>query len=72
MATRVAQSPARVPAASDLAAFLRHLDYVLLAAVAGTIAYGLWVLNAVTRNDIAGDPDYYVVRQGVHVALGVI
>jgi rod shape determining protein RodA len=30
------------------------------------------VLSAVTRNDITGDPDYYVVRQGINVGLGVV
>ena len=72
MATRVASSPAHAPAASDAAAFLRHLDYVLLAAVGGVVAYGLWILSSVTQNDVAGAPDYYVIRQSVNVALGVI
>jgi rod shape determining protein RodA len=74
MATRVAQ-PAheRAEAAfSDLAAFLRHVDYLLLAATAGLVAYGLWVLEAVTRSDIAGDPDYFVFRQSIYVGAGAV
>ena len=72
MVTRVADSPLRTPVASGAAAFLRRLDYVLLAAVGGVVAYGLWVLSSVTQNDVAGAPDYYVVRQGINVALGSI
>ena len=73
MATRTAQlhsRPHHVP--SDVGAFLRHMDYLLLAVVGGAIAYGLWVLSAVTRDDVPGDPDYYVVRQGIYVAAGSV
>jgi len=72
MATRVLQGQARSQAPGEVASFVRHLDYLLFAAVGGLVAYGLWVLSAVTRNDIAGDPDYYVVRQGINVGLGVV
>jgi rod shape determining protein RodA len=72
MATRVIQSRARAQAPGEVASFLRHLDYLLFAAVGGLVAYGLWVLSAVTRNDVAGDPSYYVFRQGINVGLGVV
>jgi rod shape determining protein RodA len=72
MAVRVEQRREATPLGADIAAVVRNLDYVLLAAVAGLVAYGLWVLNAVSRNDVAGDPDYYVVRQSINVALGTI
>jgi rod shape determining protein RodA len=72
MATRVLQGQARSQAPGEVASFVRHLDYLLFAAVGGLVAYGLWVLSAVTRNDIAGDPDYYVVRQGINIGLGVV
>jgi rod shape determining protein RodA len=73
MATRAfPQTAARAHAGTELGAFLRHVDYLLLAAVGGVIAYGLWVLTAVTRRDIAGDPNYYVFRQEIYVAVGVI
>ncbi len=71
MATRVIQGHARSQP-GEVASFIRHLDYLLFAAVGGLVAYGLWVLSAVTRNDITGDPDYYVVRQGINVGLGVV
>jgi rod shape determining protein RodA len=72
MATRVLHGHARSQAPGEVASFVRHLDYLLFAAVGGLVAYGLWVLSAVTRNDIAGNPDYYVVRQGINVGLGVV
>lgn len=72
MATRV-QQPTRAQAAAwEIGAFLRHIDYLLLLATGGLVAYGLWVLESVTRNDIAGDPDYYVFRQVIYVVVGVV
>jgi rod shape determining protein RodA len=73
MATRaLPQGAPRQHTATELGAFLRHVDYLLLAAVGCLIAYGLWVLAAVTRNDIAGDADYFVFRQQIYVAVGVV
>jgi len=70
--TRV-QQPTRTQAAAwELGAFLRHVDYLLLLATGGMLAYGLWVLESVTRNDVAGDPDYYVVRQTLYVVVGAL
>ena len=70
--TRVHQ-PTRAQAfAWELGAFLRHLDYLLLAATGGLLAYGLWVLESVTQNDVAGDPGYYVFRQTIYVVAGVL
>ena len=70
--TRVHQPTRAQAAAWELAAFLRHLDYLLLAATGGLLVYGLWVLEAVTENDVAGDPGYYVFRQTIYVAVGVV
>jgi rod shape determining protein RodA len=70
--TRV-QEPTRAQAlAWELGAFLRHVDYLLLLATGGLLAYGLWVLESVTRNDVVGDPDYYLFRQLVYVVVGVV
>ncbi|HET9213876.1 MAG TPA: rod shape-determining protein RodA [Gaiellaceae bacterium] len=69
-AHRVARPTKAQAAAWELGAFLRHVDYLLLLATAALVAYGLYVLESVTRNDIAGDPDYYVFRQLVYVAVG--
>ena len=72
MATRVQQPTRSQAAAWEIGAFLRHIDYLLLLATGGLVAYGLWVLESVTRNDIAGDPDYYVFRQVIYVVVGAI
>jgi rod shape determining protein RodA len=70
MATRVHQPTRSQALAWELGAFLRHVDYLLLLATGALVAYGLVVLESVTRTDIAGDPDYYVFRQMVYVAVG--
>lgn len=48
----------------------RDLDWLLLAAVAALIGVGLWAISGITRHDVAGDPNYYLVRQGVFAILG--
>jgi rod shape determining protein RodA len=67
---RIPQPTRAQAAAWELGAFFRHLDYLLLLAAGGLVAYGLWVLESVTRNDVPGDPDYYVYRQLIYVAVG--
>ncbi len=58
--------------ALTLGAFLRRLDWLLLSAVVALVLLGLWAVSGVTRNDVPGDPDYYVVRQAVFAGLGAI
>ena len=53
-------------------AFLRRLDWVLLAAAAALVGYGLWILSGITRFDIPGDESYFVVRQGIAAAIGLV
>jgi rod shape determining protein RodA len=55
---------------SRVAAYLRRLDWLLLGAVGALVAYGLWVIAGVTRDDIIGNESYYVTRQGFAVVLG--
>ncbi len=50
--------------------FLRSLDWILLAAAAGLVGYGVWVVSGITRFDVPGDEDYFVVRQGFAAAIG--
>src|SRR2546423_3225043 len=68
--TRHSRARAARRAARAEAPFLRRLDWWLLAAVAGAVAYGLWAIAGITRHDLPGDPNYYVVRQGVYAAVG--
>jgi rod shape determining protein RodA len=51
--------------------FLRNLDWVLLLAVGGLVSYGLWAIDGITRGDVQGDPNYYVLRQAIYALLGV-
>jgi rod shape determining protein RodA len=53
-----------------LAATIRRLDWVLLAAVVATLAYGLWAIAGITRHDVPGSPNYFVLRQSVYAAVG--
>lgn len=62
--------PADTTAAT--ASFVRRIDWILLAATAGLVGYGLWAVAGITRHDVAGDPNYYVTRQSVYAALGAI
>jgi rod shape determining protein RodA len=57
---------------STLIGFLRSLDWILMAAAAGLIGYGLWVISGITRFDVPGAEDYFVVRQGFAAAVGVV
>ena len=43
---------------------------MLLAAVGGIVAYGLWVISGITKDDIHGNPNYYVVRQAAYALVG--
>jgi rod shape determining protein RodA len=53
-------------------AFLRRLDWVLLAAAAALVGYGLWILSGITRFDVPGDESYFVVRQGLAAGIGLV
>jgi rod shape determining protein RodA len=50
--------------------FLRSLDWILMAAAAALVGYGLWVVAGITRFDVPGDEGYFVVRQGFAAAVG--
>jgi rod shape determining protein RodA len=56
----------------DLVSFLRRLDWVLLFAVGAVVVYGLWAVAGITRHDVVGNEDYYVVRQAVAAGLGFV
>jgi rod shape determining protein RodA len=54
-----------------LIGFLRSLDWILMLAAAALVGYGLWLVSGITRFDVPGDEDYFVVRQGFAAAVGV-
>ncbi len=62
--------PMRTRDAVDLAALVRRLDLVLLLAVTTLVGYGLWAVGGITRFDVPGDSDYFVVRQAIAAAIG--
>jgi rod shape determining protein RodA len=59
-------------AVAEPLALLRRLDWVLLSAAAALVAYGLWVVSGITRFDVPGDEDYYVVRQAIAAGVGLM
>jgi rod shape determining protein RodA len=67
-----AATRARRREAGEVASFVRRLDWLLIGSVGALIGYGLWGIAGITRHDVAGNPDYYVTRQGVFVAIGVV
>ena len=52
--------------------FVARLDWVLLAATGGLVAFGLWAISGITRHDVPGEPDYFVTRQLVFVVIGLV
>ena len=51
---------------------VRRFDWVLFAATAVLLAYGLWAIAGITRHDIPGNPRYFVTRQLVFAAVGIV
>jgi rod shape determining protein RodA len=50
---------------------LRHLDGIMLAAAVGLIGFSIFTLAEATRDDIPGDPLYFVLRQIVYALIGI-
>ncbi len=61
--------PRREAEAVGLGAVLRRLDWLLLAALAGVVGYGLWAIDGITRHDPGGSA---VTRQGLYAGVGAI
>jgi len=72
--TRPRPSALRSPSLGvfDVGVILRRLDWLLLLAAATLVGYGLWAIGGITRFDILGSPDYFVKRQAIAAALGVV
>jgi rod shape determining protein RodA len=68
--TRVRPASGRTEPA--VVAFLKSLDWILMLAAAGLVGYGLWVVSGITRFDVPGDENYFVVRQGIAAAMGAV
>jgi rod shape determining protein RodA len=70
--SREAAARARRREAGEVASFVRRLDWVLIAAVAALVGFGLWGIGGITRHDVPGDPDYYVTRQAIFAGIGLV
>ena len=62
----------RPRAESHPLALVRRLDWILLATAVALVAYGLWVVAGITRFDVPGEPDYYLVRQAIAAGIGLV
>jgi rod shape determining protein RodA len=49
-----------------------RLDFLLLAATLGLIAFSLVTLDAATSTAVPGSPHYFVTRQAVYAVVGVV
>lgn len=56
--------------APRVVSFVRRLDWVLLAAAAALVGYGLWVVDGITRFDVPGDDNYFLTRQVIAAGIG--
>ena len=54
----------------DVVGFLRRLDWCCSSRSRALVAYGLWAVAGITRYDVEGDENYYVVRQAIAAGLG--
>jgi rod shape determining protein RodA len=68
-AARDARRHRRTEEAATLAA---RVDWLLLGAALGLVVFGLWAIAGITRQDIAGDESYYVVRQAFFAGAGLV
>ncbi len=71
-ATERARGRARRASRAHELSFLRRLDWLLTAAVAVLAGYGLWAIAGVTRHDVEGNPNYFLVRQATFAGAGVV
>lgn len=58
--------------ADELGQSIRGFDWPLLLAALGLSICSLVVINGATGDDVTGSPDYYVIRQGVFAAIGIV
>jgi rod shape determining protein RodA len=49
-----------------------HMDWPLAAAALGLVAFSVFTLGQATRNDVPGNPGYYVDRQLIYGLLGIL
>jgi rod shape determining protein RodA len=67
-----AAARARRREATDVASFVRRLDWILIGSVGAILGYGLWAIAGITQHDVPGDPNYYLTRQVIFVVIGAV
>jgi rod shape determining protein RodA len=55
--------------APGVLAIARRVDWILLGTTAALVAYGLWAIDGITRDDVGGSA---VGRQAAYAAIGVV
>ena len=66
-----ARDARRARRAAEAASLAARVDWLLLGAALGLVAFGLWAIAGITRHDIAGDESYYVIRQAFFAGAGL-
>jgi len=51
---------------------LAHMDWPLALSAVGLVAFSILTLGQATLHDVPGDPHYYVDRQAIYGALGLV
>ena len=51
---------------------LAHMDWPLTISSLALIAFSVFTLGEATQNDIPGDPNYFLERQAIYAALGIV
>src|SRR5437764_9129428 len=51
---------------------LLRVDPLLFLATAGLVGFGIYTIYTATSGDIPGNPDYYVIRQGLYAGVGLL
>src|SRR5262249_59377453 len=54
---------------AGLGGLLRRLDWLLIAALIGTVGYGLWAINGITKHDAGGSA---LTRQTTYAIAGAL
>jgi rod shape determining protein RodA len=67
-----ARARARRRELAEAAPLIARLDWWMLLGVAAIVGYGLWAISGITHHDVPGDAGYFVNRQFVFVAIGVV
>ena len=61
----------QIAAGARLRHLLGRLDWLLVLGVGAITTFGLRMVDVATRDDIQGDPNFFVFRQLIYVAVGV-